>query len=439
MIDLCPDDERFTNCQATIKVMGIGGAGSNAVNAMILKTTNEQVEFMIANTDAQALQRSPVFNKIQLGAKITKGLGAGSNPDLGRRAAEEDLDSITESIMHSDILFLTAGLGGGTGTGALPVIANAARELGVLTVAVVTKPFLFEGKRRQRFAEDTIKQLKNYVDTLIVVPNQRLLEVADSKISMLDAFSLSDSVLEQAISGISDIITKPGHINVDFADVKTIMKDMGMALMGTGRAQGEDRARKATVAAINSPLLENISITGAQGVLLNITGNANLGLYEINEAASMIYEMVNEDANIIIGSVIDENMNDEIMVTVIATGFEQAEAVQEKIYTHPVIVPSIKPTVKITPAINPEKPIEKITPQVVITTPKEEEPLQKIVTEPKELSFEQALAQLEKDEEEAQKKYNQVQAAEPYIDVNDLDTPTFLRKKIEEQQKNHSY
>lgn len=317
------EEEKELKLGARIKVIGVGGAGGNAVNSMILNDEIPNVEYMIANTDAQALESSIAPIKIQLGTKITKGLGAGANPDIGRRAAEEDMETIAEHIKNADILFLAGGLGGGTASGSLPVIASIAREMGILTVAVVTKPFSFEGKRRGMIAEDAATQLRKTVDTLLTVPNQRLLEIADARISMLNAFALSNDVLQQAIKGISDIITKPGHINVDFADVRAIMKNMGMALMGTGKARGEGRGEEAARKAISSPLLENLSIKGAKGVLINITGNADLGLYEINEAASLIYDLVNQDANIILGSVIDASMGDEIMVTVIATGFDE--------------------------------------------------------------------------------------------------------------------
>ncbi len=328
MLMLCEEEIKLG---ARIKVMGIGGAGGNAVNGMIASDDLPNVEYINANTDAQALENSCASVKIQLGSKITKGLGAGANPEIGRRAAEEELDQLVAQIEHTDILFLAGGLGGGTASGALPVIAHLARELGILTVAVVTKPFSFEGKRRAMVAEDAIMQLKKTVDTLLVVPNQRLLEMADARISMLNAFALSNDVLKQAIKGISDIITKPGHINVDFADVRAIMKNMGMALMGTGRARGEGRAAEAALKAISSPLLENLSIKGAKGVLLNISGNADLGLYEINEAASLVYELVNPDANIILGSVIDPSLGDELVITVIATGFETQQKVEEPI------------------------------------------------------------------------------------------------------------
>lgn len=324
MIELNVQEEA-TNLGASLKVIGIGGGGGNAVNSMVASGDLDGVEFVVANTDAQAINSSPAEHKVQLGAKITRGLGAGSNPDVGRRAAEEDLDTVMKHISDADILFLTAGLGGGTGSGGIPVIAQAAKEAGVLSVAVVTKPFVFEGLKRMRQAEEAIESLKSVVDTLIVVPNQKLLEVVDPKISMLDAFAMSNDILKQGIKGIADIITKPGHINVDFADVRSVMKGMGRAIMGTGRCSGEGRAKEAVLQAINSPLLENVSIEGAKGVLINITGNSDLGLHEIHEAVSVVYELVSKDANIILGSVIDPNIGNDIMVTVIATGFDQKE------------------------------------------------------------------------------------------------------------------
>lgn len=345
------EEETQVKLGAAIKVMGIGGAGSNAVNSMVNGADFQAVEFIVSNTDQQALKQSPAPYKIQLGAKITKGLGAGSNPDLGRRAAEEDLDAITQQLTNTDILFLTAGLGGGTGTGALPVIAGAARELGILTVVVVTKPFLFEGKRRLKYAEETIESLHGIADTLLVVPNQRLLEISDPNISMLDAFAKSNEILKQAIKGISDIITKPGHINVDFADVKTTMKDAGMAVMGTGRASGPNRAEEAALAAINSPLIENSSIIGAKGILINITGNVDLGLQEISKATSLIGQNANEDANIILGSAIDTSLKDEIVITVIATGFQRiAQKPENKIKSCDIFAKQAKGIDNIEPA-----------------------------------------------------------------------------------------
>lgn len=313
---------------ANIKVIGIGGAGGNTVNSMI-NLNFKNIEFIVANTDSQALNLSKATHKIQLGVKLTKGLGTGANPEIGKRAAEEDLDKILDIIGDADIVFIAAGMGGGTGTGASPVIAKALRERGILTIAIVTKPFVFEGKRRAKTAQESLELLKKEVDTLIVIPNQKLLEVVGNDISMIDAFGMINEILTQSVKGISDIITRPGHINVDFADLKTIMKDMGLAIMGTGKAVGNDRAKEAALRAISSPLLENINIKGAKSVLLNIAGGKNLGLYEISQAASVIYEQADEDAHIILGSVIDEELNDEVLVTIIATGFSNQKQFEE--------------------------------------------------------------------------------------------------------------
>ena len=306
---------------ARIKVIGVGGGGGNAVNTMISYSL-KGVDFIIANTDAQALGASCSPNKIQIGMQITKGLGAGSNPEIGRKSALESRDQIQQYLEGADMIFITAGLGGGTGTGAAPVIAQMARETGALTVAVVTKPFQFEGKKRNIQAEDGIEQLRDNVDTLIVVPNQRLLSLGGRNLSLLDSFKKADDILYQAVKGISDLIMVPGLINLDFADVKNIMSSMGMALMGTGTASGENRAVEAAQRAISSPLLEDNTIQGAHGILLNITGGSDLSLYEVNEASSLIQAEAHEDANIIFGTVIDETMGDEIRITVIATGFE---------------------------------------------------------------------------------------------------------------------
>jgi cell division protein FtsZ len=308
---------------AKIKVIGVGGGGGNAVNTMISYTLRG-VDFMIANTDAQALGASDAPVKIQLGAETTKGLGAGSIPEVGRQAALESRDEIRRNLEGADMIFITAGLGGGTGTGAAPVIAEIARECGALTVAVVTKPFQFEGKKRNSQAEDGVIQLRDVVDTLIVVPNQRLLSLGGRGLSLLEAFKKADDILYQAVKGISDLIVIPGLINLDFADVKNIMSNMGMALMGTGTSSGENRAVEAAQRAISSPLLEDNTIQGAHGILLNITGGPDLSLYEVNEASSLIQAEAHEDANIIFGTVIDESMGDEIRITVIATGFEDA-------------------------------------------------------------------------------------------------------------------
>jgi cell division protein FtsZ len=319
-----------TNLTARIKVIGVGGGGGNAVNTMI-RSKLTGVDFLVANTDAQSLERSQALNKIQLGESVTKGLGAGANPEVGRRAALENQEQLKEHLSGSDMVFITAGMGGGTGTGGAPVIARLAREAGALTVGVVTKPFVFEGKRRLRQAEEGIEELKENVDTLIVIPNQRLLSIAAKTTTMLEAFNKADDVLLQAVRGISDLIITPGLINLDFADVRTVMAEMGLALMGSATASGENRAVEAAQKAISSPLLEDISIQGARGVLINVTGGPDLGVHEINEAASMIQEEAHEDANIIFGAVIDENLTDELRITVIATGFTDTKEEQSPV------------------------------------------------------------------------------------------------------------
>ena len=306
---------------AKIKVIGVGGGGGNAVSTMIVSRL-EGVDFIAANTDLQALESNQAPIKIPLGSKVTRGLGAGANPEIGRQSACEDRERIAEVLRGADMVFVTAGMGGGTGTGAAPIIAEVAPELGALTVGVVTKPFGFEGKKRRRHAEEGIAALAAAVDTLITIPNERLLSIAGQKTTMLDAFRKADDVLLNAVQGISDLITIPGLINVDFADVKTIMSNMGRALMGTGRAGGERRAVEAAQQAISSPLLEDVSITGATGILINITGGPDLTLFEVNEASTLIQEAAHEDANIIFGSVIDPSIGDELRITVIATGFD---------------------------------------------------------------------------------------------------------------------
>ncbi|HHT63517.1 MAG: cell division protein FtsZ [Bacillota bacterium] len=305
---------------AKIKVVGVGGGGNNAVNRMI-RSNLKGVEFIGVNTDAQALQHSQAEVVVQIGAKLTKGLGAGANPEIGKKAAEETREEIAAILKGADMVFVTAGMGGGTGTGAAPVVAEVAKELGALTVGVVTKPFTFEGRRRAQQAEAGISELKSRVDTLITIPNDKLLQVVDKKTTITEAFVIADDVLRQGVQGISDLIAVPGLINLDFADVKTIMKDAGSALMGIGVGTGDTRAADAAKAAISSALLET-SITGAKGVLLNITGSNNLSLFEVNEAAEIISEASDPEANIIFGAVIDENMDDSVRVTVIATGFE---------------------------------------------------------------------------------------------------------------------
>ena len=306
---------------AKIKVIGVGGGGGNAVNRMI-KSGLTGVEFWLMNTDLQVLNYSTCKNKIQLGPKLTNGLGAGGEPQVGEKAAEESRDEIVNAIGKADMVFVTAGMGGGTGTGAAPIVAQIAKELGILTVAVVTKPFSFEAKKRMQNAERGIASLKEKVDTLVVIPNDRLMQVVERKTTFTEAFILSDEVLRQGVQGISDLIAIPGLINLDFADVKTIMYDTGMAHMGIGRASGENRAEEAAKAAINSPLLES-SIDGARGVLLNITAGPDLGIFEVNTAAELVQKSIDPDANIIFGAVIDEKMGDEMSVTVIATGFDK--------------------------------------------------------------------------------------------------------------------
>ena len=312
---------------ACIKVIGVGGGGGNAVNRMI-EARVEGIEFLVANTDLQVLGRSQSPIKLQIGAKLTKGLGAGANPDIGRQAAIDDTEKIIEVLEGADMVFITAGLGGGTGTGAAPIVASLATELGALTVAVVTKPFAFEGRRRMLQAERGLAELRECVDTVITIPNERLLHTVERNTSLQDAFRVADDVLRQAVQGISDLITVPGLINLDFADVKTIMQGMGIALMGTGSSHGENRAVEATQRAIASPLLEEASIEGAKGILVNITGGPDLTLHEVNEASTISREAADDEANIIFGAVIDERMADNMKITVIATGFDRMAGTQ---------------------------------------------------------------------------------------------------------------
>ena len=316
------DDENITmkDGTATIKVIGVGGAGNNAVNRM-LDLGIKNVDFIAVNTDRQALQKSKANTKIQIGEKITRGLGAGANPDIGAQSAEESKQELTEVLRGADMVFVTAGMGGGTGTGAAPTVAGLAKEMGILTIGVVTKPFTFEGKKRLAQAERGIESLKGKVDTLIVIPNDKLLQVIDRKTSMAEAFMMADDILRQGVQGISDLITVTGAINLDFADVKTIMQNTGMAHMGIGFASGENKAEDAAKQALQSPLLET-TIEGARGVIINVTGGIDLGLQEVNTAAELIQRSVDPEANIIFGTVVDESMNDEIQITVIATGFE---------------------------------------------------------------------------------------------------------------------
>ena len=317
-----------TNYLAVIKVVGIGGGGTNAVNRMI-NSGLSGVEFIAVNTDAQALQMTDADMKIHIGEKITRGLGAGADPKLGMEAAEESKAEIEESLRDADMVFVTAGKGGGTGTGAAPVVAKIAREAGALTVGVVTRPFAFEGRRRSTYAEEGIKRLKENVDSLIIIPNDRLLQVADKRTSMMEAFKMADDILRAGVQGITDLITVPGLINLDFADVRTIMQDSGSALMGIGDSSSENRAAEAATAAISSPLLE-ASIEGATGIILNITGGGDLGLFEVNEAAEIVHNSAHQDANLIFGAVVDETHGERVTVTVIATGFDQRMATRRR-------------------------------------------------------------------------------------------------------------
>ncbi len=316
-----PDSARI----AKIKVVGVGGGGGNAVSSMVQGNTISGVEFIALNTDAQVLLDNPAPTKIQIGEKLTKGLGVGGNPEIGTQAAEESYEKIKELLIDSDMIFVTAGMGGGTGTGASPIVAKIAKEIGALTVAIVTKPFTFEGNRRALLAEEGIDKLRDEVDTLIVIPNQRLMDVIDRKMTLIEAFKVADGVLGQAVSGIAEIITTPGLVNVDFADVNAIMKNAGSALLGIGTGVGENRAQMAARAAVSSPLLD-LSIDGARGVLFNITAGPDLTMYEVDEAARIISQSADPEANIIYGNVIREDMTDQVRITVIATGFDETQA-----------------------------------------------------------------------------------------------------------------
>lgn len=373
LLDFDVDVQQFAN----IKVIGCGGGGNNAVNRMIIEGL-KNVEFIAINTDKQALMLSHATQKIQIGDKLTKGLGAGANPEIGQKAAEESKEEISQAIKGADMVFITAGMGGGTGTGAAPVVAEIAKSMGILTVGVVTKPFPFEGRKRMLHAEMGINNLKERVDTLVTIPNERLLTMVDKKTTLLDSFKMADDILRQGVQGISDLITIPGLVNLDFADVRTVMVDKGLAHMGVGKGTGDNRAADAAKQAISSPLLET-SIVGATGVLLNVTGGSDLGLLEINEAAAVVQQAADPDANIIFGAVIDENLNDEIKITVIATGFA-TEKKEKKVENSGVVVNS--------------KPI----------------------TKPSE-------------EKEEIEEANEVAAAKDYDRERDLEIPAFLRNK----------
>lgn len=334
---------------ARIIVLGVGGGGCNAIRTMIASGLG-QVEFVVANTDLQVLRSSPAATKVQLGARLTKGLGAGANPQIGKDAALEDAERLREVLSGADMVFITAGMGGGTGTGAAPVIAGLAKELGALTVAVVTKPFAFEGARRQKQAEEGVRELKTACDTLLVIPNQRLLSVVEKGTPLTRAFGVADDILRQAVQGIADVITVPGLVNVDFADVRAIMTHMGRAVMGMGRARGEHRAVEAAQRAIASPLLEDGSIQGARGVLINITGGPDLSLHEVTEASSIVQEAADPDANIIFGSVINDQLEEDVLVTVIATGFAGPSDERARPVAVPATLPAFGATLGLTPS-----------------------------------------------------------------------------------------
>jgi len=375
---------------ARIKVVGVGGGGSNAVNRMIEEGLGG-VEFIAINTDAQALLLSNAPRRIRIGDKLTRGLGAGGNPDKGQKAAEESQEELYESLRGSDMVFITAGMGGGTGTGAAPVVAQIAKELGALTIGVVTRPFTFEGAKRTNGAESGISRLKEFVDTLIVIPNDRLLQIVDKRASLNDALRTADDVLRQGIQGISELITVPGLINLDFADVRAIMAEGGAALMAIGRASGEDRARMAAEAAISSSLLD-ITIDGARGILFNVTGGSNMTLFEVNQAAAIIRETAHPDVNLIFGAVVDANMGDEMRITVIATGFERQGMAR------PVMRPNTK---------QPAQAPARASAQTPAPQPQQQAPTQQ-----------QAPAQ-KQDAEFAPRVYN----------TEDLDIPAFLRRR----------
>jgi len=352
VLDFDVEMEQF----AQIKVVGVGGGGNNAINRMV-ESGLKGVEFISINTDRQALFLSKANMKIQIGDKLTRGLGAGADPDIGLKAAEENRDEIAQALKGSDMVFVTAGMGGGTGTGAAPVVASIAKEMGILTVGVVTKPFAFEGRQRMVKAEKGIQALKESVDTLVTIPNDRLLQVIQKNTSMIEAFKMADDVLRQGVQGISDLIAVPGLVNLDFADVKTVMLNTGIAHMGTGRATGENRAEEAAKQAIHSPLLET-SIEGARGVLLNITGGSNLGLLEVNVAAEVVQKSADPEANIIFGAVIDESLQDDIQITVIATGFEKnMPGIMTKKPEMPLFS-GIKQDKPVSAAIPPQKPAD---------------------------------------------------------------------------------
>jgi len=399
---------------ATIKVIGVGGGGGNAVNRMIEEGL-AGVEFITINTDGQSLLLSKARTRVRIGDKLTRGLGAGGNPEIGRKAAEESADELYEVLRGADMVFITGGMGGGTGTGAAPVVAQVAKELGALTIGVVTRPFTFEGSRRLQSAEMGIEDLKSKVDTLIVIPNDRLLQIVDKRASLNDAFRMADDVLRQGIQGISELITVPGLINLDFADVRTIMSEGGAALMAVGTASGEDRARKAAEAAISSNLLD-VTIDGARGILFNVTGGPDMSLFEVNEAAAIIKETSHADVNLIFGAVVDENMRDQIRITVIATGFERQASVNTRIPQKPAAMVERR-------GAQPSRPQQMQQPVPAAQqqpTPMRQPMPQPVPVEPRQQPAPPAAPAA---------PHNDNQAGGNAYSSDDLDIPTFLRKR----------
>ena len=415
---------------AVIKVIGVGGAGNNAVNRMIDEGV-QGVEFIVANTDTQALANSKAETKIQLGPKLTKGLGAGSLPDIGLKAAEESEERLREALSGADLIFVTAGMGGGTGTGAAPIVARIAKELGALTVGVVTRPFSFEGPKRGRYAAEGVAQMKANVDTLVTISNNRLLEIVDKKTPMLEAFREADNVLRQGVQGISDLIIAPGYVNLDFADVKTVMKDQGSALMGIGVASGENRTAEATKKAISSPLLE-VSIDGAEQILLNITGGSDLTLFEAQDASDIVAAAATNDVNIIFGTSINENLGDEVIVTVIATGIDEEHKGTKK-----SVVRSSRPTLTpTTPASTKEIGNNPQTFQEKQVTPKkksvvEEKQPEKDIFGDWDIRREATVRETttETDSPFAQKSFVEAPVETKYESDDTLDTPPFFRRR----------
>ena len=425
MLELEPEHRM----QAKIKVIGVGGGGGNALNTMI-RSNMKGVEFLAANTDAQALEHNEASCRLQLGTEITRGLGCGANPERGREAAQEDRERLREALSGSDMVFVAAGLGGGTGTGAAPVIAEVAREVGALTVAVVTKPFPFEGRVRMKHAEKGLDQLHDVVDTLITIPNQRLLALAGKDTAIMDAFKLADEVLLNAVKGISDLITVHGLINLDFADVRTIMNEMGMALMGAGIGSGEERAKDAALAAISSPLLEDLSIDGARGVLINISGGPDISLHDVNEASTIIQEAAHQDANIIFGAVVDDSVPEgELRVTVIATGLDDGRAPRRR-------GKDIEIKEKGWRTSNDE--VEREGGNITILRPEDERPILNeelgLEEEPEQHSLIAGQAEMEPREEpfevrDEQKEDISDKKFESPFPEDELDVPAFIRRK----------